>query len=62
MAQRVKNLTVSLRMWAEDLALLWLWHRLQMRLRSGVAVAVAYVVAPIQTPSPGTSMCPRRFI
>ena len=56
-AERVKDLMLSLRMWVQSLALfsglrIWrchkLWHRLQMLLRSSVAMAVAQSGATAQ--------------
>ena len=70
MAQRVKNLTVSMRMWVQSLASISglrmqhcckLWCRLQMQLGSGVAMTVVQACSGSSnsTPSPGTSMCYR---
>ena len=69
MAQQVKDLTLSLKMWVQSLAWLselriWcfckLWHRSQMWLRPGVAMAVVYACSFTSswTPNLGTSICP----
>ena len=43
--------------WVKDLALLRLWCRVQMQLRSSIAMAVASRYSSDSTPSPETSIC-----
>ena len=67
MAQQVKNPTVSVKTWVPSLSRLGirccckLWHRLQMQLGPGVAMAMVQAGSYISylTPSLGTSMCLR---
>ena len=52
------GLIPGLARWVKDPALPPLQHRLETRLRSGVAVAVAGSCSSDSTPSPGTSVHP----
>ena len=70
MAHGLRTCIVSMRMWVHSLAALIglrsqccckLWHRAQMRLRSGIAMAVAQApaVGSDSTPSLGMPICHR---